>query len=98
MVMDWGGTSFGYQDGDNLWTHNGHHVGKFYGDEIYSPDGSYLGEIRNGNRLITHQSKRSRRRGGFTPFANRVGYVNKLNYVGYVLYVGYEDFPTPEDL
>jgi len=42
--MDLGRTFFGHRDGDNLWTHDGHHVGKFYGDEVYGCDGRYLGE------------------------------------------------------
>jgi hypothetical protein len=97
-LWTWGGTSFGYRDGDNLWTHDGRHVGKFHGDEIYGQDGRYLGEIRKGNRLITRSSKKSRKRSGFTPYANRVGYVDRVGFVGLVMIVGYEDFPSPREL
>src|SRR5579863_955264 len=61
----WGGKSFGYREGDNLWTHHGRHVGRFDGDEIYGPDGAYLGELRNKNRLITNIGKKGRRMSGF---------------------------------
>lgn len=80
-----------------MWTHDGRHVGKFYGDEVYSPDGHYLGEIKN-DRLITCLNKKSLRQAGFMPYANRVGIVPYVNYVGYVMYAGYEDFPSPDEI
>lgn len=92
-LWTWSGKCFGYKDDDNLWTHDGKHVGKFYGDEVYGRDGIYLGEIKNENRLITNTSKKNWRKGSFTPYANRVGYVKYVDYVGYVMYAGYEDFP-----
>ncbi len=97
-LWTWGGTSFGYRDGDDLWTFDGHHVARFDGDEIYGPDGRYLGELMNGDRLITHRSKRSWRRARFRPYGRRIGYVRYVNYVGYVMYAGFEDFPPPEAL
>jgi hypothetical protein len=97
-LWTWGGISFGYREGDNLWTHDGRHVGRFYAEEVYGPDGHYLGEIRNKNRLITNLNKKNQRRSSFAPYANRVAYVPYTDYVGYVMYVGYEDFPKPSDL
>jgi hypothetical protein len=41
--------------GDNLRIHDGRHVGRFHDDEIYGPDGYYLGEVRSGNRLVGYQ-------------------------------------------
>jgi len=67
-----GGTCFGYRDGDKLWDHEGHHVGTFQGDEVYSLDGRYLGEIKE-NLLIINQSKQARWRAMFTPYAKRAG-------------------------
>ena len=96
-TLDMGGEFFGYRDGDDLWTHDGRHVGKFYGDEVCSPDGQYLGEIKN-DRLITCLSKKSLRRAGFMPYANRIGIVPYVKYVGYVMYAGYEDFPSPDEI
>lgn len=93
----WSGTSFGYRDGDDLRTHNGNHVGRFVGDEVYGPDGLYLGELRS-DRLITRSSRKGTRRAGFTPFASVVGFVNHVDYVGSVMIAGYEDFPAPEQL
>lgn len=89
---------FGYRENDNLWTHDGRHVGRFYNDEVYGSDGRYIGEIKNDNRLITCISKKSWRHGGFLPYGNRVGIVPYVNYVGYVMYAGYKDFPPPENI
>ncbi len=96
-LWTWGGTFFGHRDGDELWTHDGLHVGRFHDDEVYGPDGRYLGEIKSENRLITCLSKKSRRKGRFTPYASRVGSVPYVGYVGYAMYAGYEDFPPPEE-
>ena len=97
-LWTWGGTFFGYRDGDSLWTHDGRHVGQFHDEEVYGPDGHYLGEIEGDNRLITRLSKKSRRRGGFTPYGNRVSMVPYVGHVGYAMYAGYEDFPSPENI
>ena len=96
-LWTWGGTSFGYRSDDALFTHKGKQVGRFHDDEVYGPDGRYLGEIKSENRLITNRSKKSRIRSGFTP---RPGgsYARYVNYVGYVMYVGYEDFLGPDEL
>ena len=71
-VWTWVGTSFGYINGNCLWTQDGRHVGMVYenGDiqEIYNSSGFYLGEIRNENRLITNLSKKGRRYNTFAPF------------------------------
>src|SRR5690242_15576499 len=40
-LWTWTGIDFGYRDGDELWSHDGRHVGRFYGDQVYAPDGSY---------------------------------------------------------
>jgi len=95
-LWTWGGRCFGYRDGDDLWTHDGRHVGRFYGDEVYALDGQYLGEITSGNRLIANKSKKSWRRGSFTPYAQRAGYAKYADYAGYAMYAGYEDFPKLE--
>jgi hypothetical protein len=81
-----------------LWTHDGRNVGRFQDDEIYGPDGRYLGEIKGRDRLITNLSKKALRSGSFTPHASRAAYVRYTNYAGYVMYIGYEDFPRPEEL
>lgn len=93
----WSGKCFGYKSEDNLWTHDGRHVGRFFGDEVYSKSGQYLGEVKSGNRLITHCGKKNYRKSTFLPYGNIVRYVKYVDYVGNVMYVGYEDFPAPED-
>ncbi|TXI21906.1 MAG: hypothetical protein E6Q61_10305 [Nitrosomonas sp.] len=95
-VWTWGGQSFGWIADNCLWTHYGKHVGLLQGEEIYGPDGRYLGEVLNDDRLITNMGKKSWRGGSFAPYANSTGYVPYTNYVGYVMYAGHEDFPHPD--
>ena len=95
-VWTWKGICFGYVENDNLRTHDGKHVGKLHGEEIYGIDGDYLGEVMNENRLITCRSKMSWRKGPFAPFAKNAGYAKYANYAGYAMYAGHEDFPLPE--
>lgn len=97
-LWTWGGVCFGYRDGDNLWTHDGRHVGRFVGSEVYASNGVYLGEVRNNNRLITNRAKTGWRKNGFARLGNRAGYARYANYAGYAMYAGFEDFPAPEAL
>ena len=96
-MWTWGGKYFGYREGDDLWTHSGHHVGRFYDDEIADQLGRYLGELMNGNRLIVNTTRRSSHYPTFAPRARRVALMKCMAYVGYVVYMGYEDFPPPEN-
>lgn len=97
-LWTWGGKCFGYKDGENLRTHGGKHVGRFVGEEVYDQNGYYIGEIRNDNRLITNLSKKNKRGGIFTPYANYAAYAKYADYAGYAMYAGYEDFPDSEAL
>lgn len=92
----WSGKCFGYRDGDDLWTHDGRHVGR-YRHEVYGADGLYLGEEMNG-RLISSIAKAQSRSVSFTPQGRRGGYAKYADYAGYAMYSGYDDFPTPEEL
>ncbi|WP_412023500.1 hypothetical protein [Burkholderia cepacia] len=97
-LWTWGGTCFGYRDGDNLWTYDGRHVARFVGKEVYARNGAYLGEVMSDNRLISCRAKSSWRKSSFIPFQNRTAYTRYTNYTGYAMYTGYEDFPAPESL
>jgi hypothetical protein len=90
----WGGTSFGFREGDALFTREGVDAGRFDGEEVYGADGAYLGEARSG-KLIANRSKQLKRRGSFSP-RRRMGRVPFVNHVGTVMLAGYEDFPAPE--
>lgn len=92
----WSGLAFGYQKDNCLYTYDGKHIGKFYGDEIYDRDGKYLGEVKKKSRLITDKSKAALRESSFSPLVGS-GYVPSVDYVGYVMYVGFEDFPDPNN-
>lgn len=98
LLWTWGGTFFGYREGDALWTHDGRHVGWFREDEVYSLAGVYLGEIKNEKRLITHLQKKHKIKGIHGHYGKKAGIVRYVNYVGFAMYAGYEDFPTPENL
>ena len=91
-IFTWGGRSFGYRDGTDLWTNTGKHAGKFHGDEIYGPDGRYLGELRN-DKLIAKTSKKSTRKNTFSPRMNRMGRMKLVDRIGHVMQSGYEEFP-----
>lgn len=94
----WGGTCFGYRDGDALWTHDGRHVGQFHGHEIYARDGTYLGELAGGHRLVTCLAKSSRLHRSFTPLRNRRPYPRHADLTGQALSAGWADFAAPETL
>ena len=94
-LWTWDGTSFGYRDGDSLFTHTGVEAGRFHGDEIYGADGAYLGELKSG-KLITNLSKKTKQKSIFLP-RHRGGIVDRVGHVGTVMYAGYEDFLSPDD-
>jgi hypothetical protein len=96
-LWTWGGTCFGYRDGDDLWTFDGKHVGRFHDDEVYDRTGKYLGEIMSQNRLITNRAKSGYRKSSFTPNGRRGAYGRYGSYGGYGMYGGHEDFPEPEE-
>jgi hypothetical protein len=92
----WGGECFGYRESNRLFAYHGLQVGEFHGDEVYAAEGRYLGEIMDGDRLITNCGKKGWRRSPFAPL--RYGPSGRYgNYGGYGMYGGYEDFPSPDE-
>lgn len=94
-VWTWSGKYFGYFEDEYLFTHDGKHVGRRDGVDIYDQQGYYLGEV-DGDRLITNTSKLNLRSVGFIRSINRIPQVRMVNYVGNVMYAGYQDFPAPK--
>jgi hypothetical protein len=90
----WSGIYFGERDGDSLFNMSGIEVGRFYGNEVYGPDGTYLGELKD-DRLLTHQTKKSRRQLSFIPERKKCRTEHR-DQDGSVMLVGYEDFPNPD--
>ena len=97
-LWTWGGESFGYREGDQLRTHDGRDVGRFHGDEVYGVDGQYLGELGDGGRLITRQSKLAHRKSTFSPHMDRMARMQRIDRIGRMMRIGCEDFPSPEEL
>lgn len=91
------GEFFGYRRDDFLFAYDGRQAGQFgEGDEIYDRYGSYTGEIRKGNRLVTNISKRDWSRPPFTPVSGaRFRPSSDLNSIEVM--PGFEDFPIARE-
>jgi hypothetical protein len=92
----WGGSFFGYLEGENLWNYDGKHIGKLRREMIYGADGRYLGERREGNRLITQVDAEHSPIPAFIPFTSRPPANRYDSAAGRPLPAGHEDFPAPE--
>lgn len=97
-LWTWSGEYFGYRDGSELWTHDGRHVGRFRrGAGIFTPAGSYLGELANG-RLISDWHKTARRASSFTPSSRREPRFVFADREPFDMLIGYKDFPGVADV
>lgn len=56
-LWTWSGRYIGYRERNHLYTYSGRLVGRFVGEEIFKPDGTYLGELHEG-RLVADGRKR----------------------------------------
>ncbi len=92
-LWKWSGEFFGYRNEDELRDYNGNHVGKFFENKVYGPDGRYLVEILSKNRLITKTSMKSRHKNLFAPTTQTVGIAKKTDKIRRMNKMGYEDFP-----
>jgi hypothetical protein len=94
-VWTWGGAHFGYRDDDDLWTYAGRRVGRFHGSEVFGEDGRYLGEVRDGDRLVTKILRKEQRKGVLSP-RHRAVRRRRETRPAHGMLAGYEDFPSPE--
>lgn len=61
-------------DSGHIWNRHGFYVGHITEDGlIFSPDGNYLGEFRDEDRIGFKHSHASKRRGARSPRSNRSG-------------------------
>lgn len=91
-LWTWGGASFGFEDGGQLFRQDGWHVGKFDGSEVFDArTGRYLGEVID-DRLIRKRSKAHKVRTPSSP-RTRSARVPRAPRVPRVMRVGYEDWP-----
>lgn len=94
-VQKWSGRFFGWIDDDGLFTQEGRHVGQLYRGIIYSENGYYLGELREG-RLITLTARKDTHRWyGFFPNPALVRSADNVasDAAALPLPDGFEDFP-----
>lgn len=97
-LWNWEGEYFGFREDGNLWTHDGRHVGRFRRDEeIFRPDGVYMGELFEG-RLVVDWHKTARRASSFTPSVNRGGHTRFADREPFDMMLGYKDFPGPDQI
>jgi hypothetical protein len=65
---NWSGHYVGLRVSDGLFYFDGRQLGFFAeGDEVYRCDGTYMGEVRGINRLITNLSKKAWSRRAVVP-------------------------------
>lgn len=87
----WGGKYIGSRSGEYLYSSAGNPIGVFCENELYDFSGKYIGEIRNGNRIIVNKSSKNKRRSGRCKPCRKCG-GSYCDYAGYAMLAGYEDF------
>jgi len=87
----WGGKYIGYSCGNILYSKNGSPIGRFEADELYDFSGKYIGEKKNGNRLIVNNSGKFKHIGSHAKPCRVSGRIY-CDYAGYALYAGYDNF------
>jgi hypothetical protein len=97
IVYALGGHAFRRDDDGNLWdTASGKHVGRFEGDEVFSPNSVYLGELTSGGKLGTRISKLGKTGGGsFSQLMSR-GATGHAPHASTSVLAGWQDF-DPDD-
>jgi hypothetical protein len=90
LIYSWGGKPFS-REGDLLYRRDGRNVGRLEGNNVWAPDGRYLGEIMSG-MLIRKRGRASYRSSAFAPAAPgpRLAAARRA---ATVMYAGCEDFP-----
>lgn len=97
-LWTWSGEYFGFREGSDLWTHNGHHVGRFRKEsEVYGPNGLYLGDLIHG-RLVVDWHKTARRASSFTPYINKVPRQVFADREPFDVEIGFKDFPSAQSM
>ena len=97
-LWPWSGSPFGFRSAGELWTYDGRHVGRFRGDEVFGPNGFYLGELMRENRLIIDLAKKTRRTRRFRRLTDITAPARPFGLEGLPVSEGFEDFPRAERL
>jgi hypothetical protein len=88
----WTGRPVGFRAGAYLYNWSDQAVGKFKGQDVYGPDGFYLGEVRS-RRLIRNPSRSAWRIEGFPAATSGGTHRRPGRHAGHVMLPGFEDFP-----
>ncbi len=92
-IWSWSGRYIGYRSSDSLFSFAGAKIGYFSeGEELYGPDGAYLGEIRSENRLIRNLAKTRWTRRSFVPEIMKAA-PPQADLISKPMLAGFEDFP-----
>jgi hypothetical protein len=73
-------------------------VGHFRDDEVYGPDGSYLGELMNGDRLIVDPGKKSKHNVEINSLPERQAPFHVVGRQSLPMPHSYKAFPRPDRL
>jgi hypothetical protein len=92
-LYNWAGRLTGFLDGGYFYNKAGINVGKLIENEMFSPEGTYLGEIAENGRLITKKSKKNRKKNSFSQKRPKSPINGFIGYGSLVMWAGYEEFP-----
>jgi hypothetical protein len=88
----WTGRPVGYRERNYLYNWNHDAVGQFKGQDVYDPDGKYLGEVRS--RLLTRNPSRAEWRWkAFTAPPSGMQHPRPSQHADRAMLPGFEDFP-----
>lgn len=92
----WSGKYVGVCQNGYLVSYKGVIIGKFYGNEIYDPEGRYIGEVQREKRLIKNRNKVIQRRPMFSRGISGTITTKYCDVCGWPLVGNFEDFEVRE--
>jgi sporulation protein YlmC with PRC-barrel domain len=100
FVVTWGGKYFGWIEDNDLFTHDGRHVGRFVRTEVFGKTGAYLGEMKDHRLIANIAKKHTKKQLAFLPQRLKMvpPRVRPANEPALDLPAGFDEFPVPENL
>lgn len=78
------------RDADSLWAKDGHYVGKFYDEMVFSPTGEYVGELRN-DLLGYRNNHANRHKGSHSRKSNKMA-ASTMTKMAKMMPMGWDEF------